>query len=189
MELKAALGLSQFIRLLVFITIARWYVAPWVKSLDRASALVALLWPHVFRYVALQAYSAQHAGFPLSDAGLREIVYGDVGGAIIALTAIIALRRRSRAAIPVVWLLVITTAVDTVLNISGGIRENSGGIRENLFGAATGVTWMVVSFYVPMLMVSLGLITWQLLSRHSEPFEVAASSGPSRLPRRVSLAS
>ena len=156
-------------------------MAPWVRSLDRASALIALLWPHVFRYVALQAYSAQHAGFPISDAGLRNIVYGDVGGAIIALTAIVALRRRSRAAIPVVWLLVSTTVVDTVLNISGGIREN-------LFGAAAGVTWMVVSFYVPLLMVSLGLITWQLFSRHSEPFEVAASADPSRLPKRMSLA-
>jgi len=48
---------------------------------------------------------------------------------------------------------------------------------------------MVVSFYVPMLMVSLGLITWQLFSRNSEPFEVAAWAGPSRLPKRVSLAS
>jgi hypothetical protein len=59
--------------------------------------------PHVFRYVALSAYSARHPGFPISDAGLSEIVYGDVGGAIIALTAITALRLHSREAIPAVW--------------------------------------------------------------------------------------
>lgn len=181
MELKAALGLSQFISLLVFAAIARWYVAPWLKSLNRSSALVVLLWPHVFRYVALQAYSAQHAGFPISDAGLREIVYGDVGGAVIALTAIIALRHRSRTAIPLVWLLVITTVVDTVLNISGGIREN-------LFGAATGVTWMVVSFYVPMLMVCLCLTVWQLHARWGESIASSPIPAKSRAVSRVSLA-
>lgn len=174
MDLKAALGVSQFISLLVFTTIAAWYLVPWLKSLDRASALVALLWPHVFRYVALQAYSAQHAGFPISDAGLREIVYGDVGGMVLALSAIVALRRGSRAAIALVWLLVITTIVDTVLNISGGIREN-------LYGKAGGVTWMIVSFYVPLLMVSLGLTAWQLYARRDEPLQHEASAHPRRI--------
>jgi uncharacterized protein involved in response to NO len=181
MELKISLGLSQLISLMVFITIARWYVAPWVKSLSRATALIALIWPHVFRYVALQAYSARHAGFPISDTGLHAIIYGDLGGAIIAMSTIVALRHRSRAAISLVWLLVITTVADTVINISDGVREN-------LFGAATGVTWMVVGFYVPMLMVSLGLIVWQLYSRRSEPLEVAAANG-SAVPKRLSLAS
>jgi hypothetical protein len=43
---------------------------------------------------------------------------------VLALIAIVALRHRARMAVPLVWLLVIETAVDTVLNISGGIREN-----------------------------------------------------------------
>src|SRR5579864_5704400 len=90
-----------------------------------------------------KSYSAQHVGFPISDVALRAIVYGDLAGAVIAMTAIVALRYRYRAAIPLIWLLVATTVVDTVLNITDGVREN-------LFGAATGITWMVVSFYVPM---------------------------------------
>jgi hypothetical protein len=162
MELKAALGLSQLISLLVFATIAKWYVAPWIKTRERATALIALIWPHVFRYVALQAYSAQHAGFPISDAGLEQIVYGDVGGMVVAFAAIVALQHRARVAIQLVWLLIVATVADTVLNISNGVREN-------LFGAATGVTWLVVSFYVPLLMVSLVLMVWQLYSRRGEP--------------------
>jgi len=67
---------------------------------------------------------------------------------------------------------VATTAFDTVSNISNGIREN-------LFGAATGVTWMVVSFYVPLLMVSLALTVWQLYSRFGEP--IAASDPGARM--------
>jgi hypothetical protein len=180
MDLKAALGLSQLISLIVFVTIARWYVMPWLRSQERATALIALLWPQVFRYVALQAYSAQHAGFPISDSGVNQIVYGDVGGMILALIAITALRHTARPAIPLVWLLVVATAVDTVLNVSGGIREH-------LFGAATGVTWMVVKLYVPLLMVSLGLTVWQLYSRRGEPLRRSIASPP-RMANHLSMA-
>jgi hypothetical protein len=31
MDLKAALGLSQLFSMIVFVTIARWYVMPWLK--------------------------------------------------------------------------------------------------------------------------------------------------------------
>src|SRR5690242_21871905 len=73
---------AQFGSLFVYIMMTRWRVAPWLRTLSRANALIALLWIHVFRYVALQAYSAQHSGFPISDQGLRDVVLGDVGGAI-----------------------------------------------------------------------------------------------------------
>jgi hypothetical protein len=181
MDLKAALGLSQLFSLMVFVTIARWYVMPWLRLQERATALIALLWPHVFGYVALQAYSAQHAGFPISDSGVNRIVYGDVGGMILALIAITTLRYEARAAIALVWLLLAATAVDTVLNVAGGIREH-------LFGAATGVTWMVVSFYVPLLMVSLGLTVWQLYSRQGEPLRRSVAAAAPRVANHLSMA-
>jgi len=40
---------AQLVTLLVFIVIARWYVAPWLAARGRAEALIALLWIHVFR--------------------------------------------------------------------------------------------------------------------------------------------
>jgi hypothetical protein len=46
---------AQFISLFVYAMIAKWYVAHWLKARSRADALIALLWVHVFRYVALQA--------------------------------------------------------------------------------------------------------------------------------------
>jgi hypothetical protein len=172
MELKAALGLTQLMSMLVFASIAAWYVVPWLARQERATALTALVWPHVFRYVALQAYSAQRAGFPISDAGLTRLVYGDLAGAALAFLVIVALRHRVQGAAALTWLLVATTAFDTVSNISNGIHEN-------LFGAATGVTWMVVSFYVPLLMVSLALTVWQLYSRFGEP--IATSEPGARM--------
>src|SRR5260221_5004837 len=86
---------AQFGSLFVYVVAVRWHVSPWLRKLTRADALIALLWVHVFRFVALQTYSAQHAGFPISDAGLTDIVLGDVGGAIVAFFAIAVLRIRS----------------------------------------------------------------------------------------------
>ena len=78
-----------------------------------------------------------------------------------ALRAIVALRRRVRWSVPLVWLLVAETAFDTVSNVMGGVRER-------LLGAASGVTWFILSFYVPVIIVSLGLLVWQLYTRRGE---------------------
>ena len=164
---QAAQALAQASSLAVFATMAIWYVAPWLNSRGRAAALTPLLWIHVFRCVALQTVSAQHAGFPISDGGRDEIISGDFAGAILAALAIVALRRRARWSIPLVWLLVAETAFDTVTNVMGGIRER-------LFGAASGVTWFILSFYVPVIIVSLGLLVWQLYTRRGEALTSSA---------------
>lgn len=162
MTLQLALAAAQALSLVVFATIAAWYVVPWIRTRARPDALIALLWVHAFRYVGLQAFSAQQAGLPISDAGRDGIVYGDLAGMALALIAIVALRYRARVSIPLVWLLVAETMYDTVNNVTNGMREH-------LFGLATGVTWLVVGFYVPLLMVSLGLTVWQLSARRGEP--------------------
>lgn len=159
--LQPAQAGAQILSLIVFGTMAKWYAAPWLQTRARADALIPLLWIHVFRYVALQAFSAQRDGFPISDGGLMEIVLGDVGGMAIALATIVALRYRARPAIPLAWLLVVETIFDTFTNIRGGIQEN-------LMGAASGVTWLILGYYVPLLIVSLALIIWQLVARRSE---------------------
>jgi len=152
---------AQLITVLIFVALARWYVAPWLSTLKRSEALIALLWVHVFRYVALQIFVAQRDGFPISTGGALEIVVGDVGGAIVAFTAIVLLRQRAFAGVVLCWLLVTETAVDTFLNIRGGVEEH-------LMGAASGVTWMILVFFVPAVVVSVGLLVWQLVSRRQE---------------------
>src|SRR5437660_10512358 len=122
--LTPAQAAAQFITLFVLVMVARWYIIPWLNSHARGEALIALLWVHVFRYVALQVFSAQQTGFPISDGGAMEIVVGDVAGAFIAFITIALFRRRVRFAIPLAWLLVAETAYDTVSNIQGGVREH-----------------------------------------------------------------
>ena len=159
---------SQFITLGIFIMVARWYIAPWLAQRERADALIALLWVNVFRYVALQIFAAQREGFPISSHGALEIVIGDVAGAAIAFAAIVLLRQRAFAGVVLSWLLVVETTADTFLNIRGGVEEH-------LMGAATGITWMILVFFVPAILVSIGLLVWQLVSRSHESLFVDLS--------------
>jgi hypothetical protein len=163
MTVTSAHAIAQFCSLAVFVTLGVWYVAPWVRGRARADALIPLLWVHVFRYVALQVYSAQQAGFPISDAGRDLIVRGDLIAAALAAIAIVALRWRVKASPVLVWLLVAETAIDVVRNVrTVGMREHRGGFEN-------GVEWMITTFYVPLVVVSLGLIVWQLVERRGEP--------------------
>ena len=175
---------AQFISLGVFVAAAAWYVVPWLKRQPRADALIALLWVHVFRYVALQVFAAQHEGFPISQGGAVEIVFGDVAGAALAFGAIAFLRRGSGVGALLAWALALETAFDTYANIRGGVREH-------LMGAATGVTWMVLSYFVPAVVVSNVLIVWQLIARRREALAPSAvrrsppASAPNLNPMRA----
>jgi hypothetical protein len=73
---------AQLVTVIVYGAIAAWYVMSWLRRQPRADALIALLWVHVFRDVALQVFSAQRDGFPISDSGAKDIVLGDVVGAV-----------------------------------------------------------------------------------------------------------
>src|SRR5260370_40091974 len=111
--------------------VARWHVIPWRDRRGRGDAHIAVLWVQVLRYVALQVFSAQHNGFPISDGGAMEIVVGDVAGAVIAFIAIALLRRRVRLAIALYgWL-----AAETV---SAHVPKSPAGVRGHPMGPATG---------------------------------------------------
>src|SRR5215510_10384681 len=157
-----AAALASTLSFIVFASIVVWYVAPWLRTQSRADALIALLWVQVFRYVALQIFSAQKFGFAVSDGARDQIAIGDVVGAILALSAIIALRRKARMAIALTWL----CAAETFLDLA---NSTVAGLRESLFETAAGVTWLILTFYAPILWLSLGCITWQLYARRDQP--------------------
>ena len=85
---------------------------------------------------------------------------------ILAVAAIVALRWRARIAALLVWVFVAATAIDLV-------NATIAGVREQLFAKASGLTWLILTFYVPLLWVSLGLVVWQLYARRHEPLALA----------------
>src|SRR5262249_48969559 len=118
--------------------------------------------------IALQIFSAQQFGFSVSVPTRDAIAFGDIAGTVLALIALVALRYRARAAVLLVWVLVMETVVDLLYG-------TVAGVREHLFDTAFGVTWLILAFYVPVLWVSLALTIWQLSSRRGE--ELASTDG------------
>jgi len=161
MNPATAANLARLFSLGLYVLLASWYVIPWLRRRQRADALIPLLWVHAFRYVALHLVDAQAAGYSISDALRDRIIYGDIIAMLLAVAAIAALRARSRLSIPLVLALV----AETVTFIASLLL-----VRQDAMAAvATGINWLVQSFYVPLVPVTLGLIIWQLVSRRREP--------------------
>jgi hypothetical protein len=162
MTLLAAGGVATILSLTTFTVFFALHGIPWLTRQTRSDALVALLWVHAFRHIALQIFSAQRLGLAVSDIGRNHIAYGDVAGMLLVLAAIVALYRRSSWSITLVWVFVAETVYDLV-------DSTIIGIRENLFETVAGLTWLILTFYVPLLWLTLALIIWQLLVRRAEP--------------------
>jgi hypothetical protein len=158
MDLTAAALLAMVLSFVVFGTAAAWYVVPWMRTVALGAAIAPLLWIHAFRHVALQLFSAQAFGFAIPDPTRDQIVYGDLIGMGLALATLYALRYRWRLAIPLAWVFVVAT----VLDLSNAAVM---GMREDLFDKAADVSWLILTFYVPALWVSVVLVAWRLWTR------------------------
>jgi len=152
----ALFGIQFTFFLVTYALIARWYAFPRLSSLPPELALVALLWVHVFRVVGGSILAPGAVG-PDVPAAFREMVgYGDMVTALLALVAIIALRTHWSYAIGFVWLCLAVGMLDTVNAIIQSMRYQ-------VFTFPLGVNWVIVTAYVPALLVSSFLILVTLL--------------------------
>jgi hypothetical protein len=140
---------------------AVWQIVPWMRRQPAAVAIAACLWVHVLRIVALQIFSARRFGFEIPLGVAHQIAWGDVLGAGLAVLGIWLLRRRSGAAIPVLSLFVVESALDLA---NGAVQ----GIRHHATATAHDLTWVILNFYVPILWITVALVIWQLATRRTE---------------------
>ena len=148
-------GIQFTFSLIAYALIGWWYVAPRLSRLPRELALVPLVWIHAFRIVGgtILAPGAVDAAVP---GDFRTMIgYGDMATAVVALLALIALRRRMPVAIALVWLVLTVGLLDTVNAIIQSMRYS-------VFTYGLGVNWVIVTMYVPALLVSSLLIFIQL---------------------------
>jgi hypothetical protein len=137
--------------LAAYALIAWWYGAPRLSRLPREVALVPLVWIHAFRMVGgtILAPGSVDPGVPTE---FRTMIgYGDMATGLLALLALIALRLRWRGAIALVWLCLTVGLLDTVNAIIQSIRFS-------VFTYPLGLNWVIVTTYVPALLVSSVLI-------------------------------
>jgi hypothetical protein len=151
MEPIVLFGIQFTFCLAAYALIAWWYVAPRLSRLPRELALVPLVWIHAFRIVGgtILAPGSVDAAVPME---FRTMIgYGDMLTGVLALLALIALRQRSRYAIVLVWLCLAVGLVDTVNAIIQSMRFS-------VFTYGLGFNWVIVTTYVPALLVSSVLI-------------------------------
>ena len=162
MEPMVLFGIQFTLSLVAYSLIAFWYVAPRLSRLPREVALVPLLWVHAFRTVGGTILAPGAVGPGVPSEFRTMIGYGDLITAALALLALALLRARLPIAIAFVWLCVIVGMLDTINAIIQSVRFN-------VFTYALGVNWVIVTIYVPALLVSSLLIIMQLLGRNNQP--------------------
>jgi hypothetical protein len=148
-------GIQFTFSLAAYALIAWWYGAARLSRLPREVALVPLLWIHAFRIVGgtILAPGAVDAAVP---GDFRTMIgYGDIATAVLALLALIALRMDWQGAVALVWLCIGVGLLDTVTAIIQSMRYS-------VFTHDLGVNWVIVTMYVPALLVSTVLIFIQL---------------------------
>jgi hypothetical protein len=148
-------GIQFTFSLAAYALIAWWYGAARLSRLPREVALVPLLWIHAFRIVGgtILAPGAVDAAVP---ADFRTMIgFGDIATAVLALLALIALRIDWQGAVALVWLCIGVGLLDTVNAIIQSMRYS-------VFTHDLGVNWVIVTMYVPALLVSTVLIFIQL---------------------------
>ncbi|MBW4039087.1 MAG: hypothetical protein HIU91_09475 [Acidobacteria bacterium] len=146
--------------LVVCAAIVAWYVWPSLIRLPRNSALIPLVFVHVFRYVGMTLLVTGMVD-PNLPIGFREnAAYGDLIAAGLALVSIFALRSNWRVAIPLVWVFNLWGFVDLLKGVRGVLQLNVPSFN-------LGTIWYIYTFYAPAVLVSHLMIFWILTRSRS----------------------
>jgi hypothetical protein len=131
----------------VFSIVAAWYIWPYLTGLSRNSALIALLFVHVPRYVGMTLLVTGMVDPKLPREFLSNAAYGDLLEAALALASIFVLRSNWRVAVPLVWGTNTWGFVDQLNGVRGVLQLNVPSFNLATF-------WYVYTFYAPLVLVS-----------------------------------
>lgn len=138
--------------------LASTVVAPRLRRLPTERQLVALLWIHAPRYIPLALLAPGQTDSAVAPSVASTIAWGDFICCVLALAAIVALQLRGRDAFAWVWLFSSISTLDIVVALAIGL---GGGVHNH----ALGVSWYVLTLYVPLVCVSQLMIVMTLRSR------------------------
>ncbi len=154
----AAMYTEFYMSLAAFILIAAWYLVPALRKRPFHEAVTPILFLHSFRHLGLfyitttAITSPPPAGFSLPTA------YGDVATALLALVALLAVRKLRPLAVPLVWIFNLVGFADLLL---AAVNAQ----RYALVSYSIGVAYILPVLVVPALLVTHALVFWLLLRR------------------------
>jgi hypothetical protein len=142
--------------LLSYTLIAVWYVVPRLSKQPREEALLPLVLLNTFRTVGLVFLFPQVTGGALPQDFAVPAAYGDLLTTGLAGLSVFALRLRPGWALPLVWLFNLVGITDLLFAMYQGAVT---GLPFFQLGAA----WLLLTLYVPLLLVSHVIVFWLLL--------------------------
>ena len=154
---------------LVFGLAAR-HLAPHLAARPPERALVPLLWIHAFRFVPLGLLAPGQSSPEIPASVLLTIALGDLVCSLLALAALALLHRHASRSFGAVWLFWLVSLADIVTALSVGLGH---GVHRYPLG----VSWYVLSVYVPLVCASQAMMLVTLL-RRSRPREGEARARP-----------
>ena len=161
MSVVEIFGLQFFLSLVVFGLIASWYLNPWLKKQASPDALFWLTLPHAFRYVGL-VFLVPGVVAPSMPSSFSIVAgYGDLAAGLMAILALVAIRQRWAAMIPLVWAFNIVGALDLASALSH----------------IEAVPYFQSAWYIPTFVVPVLLITHVMMfARLLRPAETLANA-------------
>ena len=103
METLEIFGVQFVLSVIVFALIAKWYAAPWLAHKSKQVALGLLILPHAFRHIGLTFLTPAGVKEGIPSTFATAAAYGDFASGILAILALIALRRNWPVAMALVW--------------------------------------------------------------------------------------
>ena len=134
------------------------YIWPALGGMTAGDALRPLLILHSFRYLGLAFLIPGVVSPELPAAFAKPAALGDLVAALLALVALLALR--SPAGNSLVWLFNIWGSADLLFAFYNGARLVAA---RKLLAVHFGAAYFIPAFYVPLLLITHGLVFWILL--------------------------
>lgn len=160
MDSVSIFWLQLLISVVVCVLVVAWYVWPRLTRLPVKSALIPLIFVHVFRYLGMTLLVPGMVDPKIPGEVLFNTAYGDLIAAGLALSAIVALRNNARLGIILAWVFNIWGFVDLL----GALRTV---VQVNLPSFYLGPVWFIFTYYAPIVVVSHVLIFWILFRSKS----------------------
>jgi hypothetical protein len=132
---------------IVYFVLSYLFLFPYLKIKSRYTALIILSLPHLIRHIGMTLLTpGAVVGANLNQDFAASTAIGDYITLILAIVTIIALKKKSKAAIPVAWVLNLCGSADIILAMVKGVFYQ---VLNDL-----GPGWYIVTFWVPLLVVA-----------------------------------
>lgn len=158
MKMRALFGLSVLSGFLAWGIVAYLYALPELRAVSLKVALMALMAPHMFRYVGLSFLIPGVVSEKLPAGFAGPAAWGDLIAAFLAVAATIGFAAHVPWAVTAVWVFNIWGTIDLINAMYQGPR------RLDALGPGTlGAAFYIPTFVVPGLLISHALVFFFLL--------------------------